>query len=48
MANASGLGRANFASPAAISQYLTSIRVSDFLTDLVRSLPRAGHDGTHR
>ncbi|SMX81568.1 D-alanyl-D-alanine carboxypeptidase [Brevibacterium aurantiacum] len=48
VANASGLGRSNFAAPAEITNYLATVAKSDFLTYFVRTLPRAGQEGTLR
>lgn len=46
--NASGLSRANLASPETITRYLAALSESEIVSDLIRTLPRAGHDGTLR
>lgn len=46
--NASGLERANFCAPSAVTDYLSSMARSELISDFTRALPRAGHDGTLR
>jgi serine-type D-Ala-D-Ala carboxypeptidase/endopeptidase (penicillin-binding protein 4) len=44
--NGSGLGPPNMCSPAAITAYLTAMSASEHATELARTMPRAGVEGT--
>lgn len=48
IANGSGLGTKNLASTATTTDYLSSITKSEYISELVRTLPRAGAEGTLR
>lgn len=46
--NGSGLGSENLASTATITDYLSSVAKAEYASELIRTLPRAGADGTLR
>ena len=46
--NGSGLGTMNMASTSSVTDYLSNMAGSEYLTELVRTLPRAGAEGTLR